>query len=183
MKKKYTTAIAIIALTLTSCTTQRWVTSPSTFSKTIGEVSADMAAKGYNAVGETNDTRNEIYVSGISYSEQTGYNTTLQNDVWNYSSYRYQNNEGDHAEIQLKYKSGWDKDGLPFMCDVNVIGCMCNNRNDYAEVCGTGGIADKARNMPLDQNSRFPDNKKTIYAFIGAESLLILLVCTALALP
>ncbi len=183
MKKKYTTAIAIIALTLTSCTTQRWVTSPSTFSKTIEEVSADMTDKGYNNVGETNDTRNEIYVSGVSYSEQTGYSTALQNDIWNYSTFLYQNVNGDRAEIQLKYKSGWDKDGLPFMCDVNVIGCKCTNQTDYAKVCGTGGIADRARNMPLDQNSRFSDKNKTAFASTGVVSLLTLLVCLAVALP
>lgn len=174
--------IALTALGLASCTTQQWVTSTETYSKTIGQIGSELALNGYNAVGEINDTENEIFVSSTSFSEDWGYSSELMNDIWNYSTFQYQSADGDQAQIQLKYKEGWDKDNKPFISNVSLVGCSCSNSADYMRICGTGGIADKARYMPLDQNSRLRDPQKTGLTLVGsliAASLVGAIMATA----
>lgn len=179
MKRIYLLMIIAIAATITSCTSPKAITTINAFNQSVNQVKSELEAKGYTAIGETKESKNEIYVSGTSYSKYSGYGTEMKNNVWDYSTYQFQDTTGNRIEMQLKYKSGTDYNKGAYVCNVSLLGCSCTKNADYNKVCGANGVADILRNMPNDEEIQEFDVLKTTLLGSGialAISLLPLLM-------
>lgn len=174
-----------IIITFSSCTTTQMTISPQAFKSATDNVQSDITSieTGYELSGSGSESKNEVKVTGQSYSQYTGYGTLMDNDISFYDNYTYTDSEGNTIEYQLKYKRSNDYYGQEFIYDVEVTKCNCGDKKIYSVVCGNNGIVKKITQITFDQQSVFFNKGKTYGAVFGITlgvSLIPLLFLLAL---
>lgn len=172
-------AVAIFA---TSCTTTISVVSKSALENTVAEVGNQLFDNGYTMTGVSNETKNEVSVTGTSYSRFTGYGSAMQNNYWQYSKYMYSDSLNNSVSYSIKYQLKKDYNGKLYVQDLEMTNCEASK--DYNAICGGNGIVKKniaqTRNNP-DMVATIPNPTGTILGVtggtIGVGIIVLIIVC------
>jgi len=85
------------------------------------------------------------------------------------------NEESNKVSIVLATKSSTDQDGKPYVKEINVTRCSCDNLEHFDTVCGKFGFVQTINNIQPDQTSRIYDSGKSVLAIILMSTLILLL--------
>lgn len=182
-KHYFILCLSLLLITSTSCTTTRKTISRHAYNSAVEDAKRNMSffGSGYKLSGSGSETKNEIQVTGQSYSKYTGFGTLMQNDYSTYDSYLYIDSLGNEVEYQYKFKTGIDRNGKEYLYGIEVTKCNCQDNKIYPYVCGDTGFVKKVTQVKPDQQSVFIDREKSLVASIvggigaGLLSILILL--------
>lgn len=134
--------------------------------------------EGYKPSGKSSERKNEVVVTGQSYSSQAGYGTRMDNNIYTFDTYKFTNNNKT-VSYSVKYQVGNGyKDNTTYV-DASLIDCNCSDAEEYEEICGDNGIVKKIAKLTPDQTSSFFDAATTYLGIIGGTlcaSLLIALI-------
>lgn len=172
LKGKLSVAIiAIISVAFfSSCTTTQMTISPQSYKSTVNIIDSTIMSlsNDYQLSGSGTETKNEIQVTGQSYSQYTGYGTLMDNNYSTYDNYIYTDSLGNTIEFQFKYKGALDYFGKPYVSRIEVVKCSCKDKKIYNSVCGTGGVVKKVEQLTPDQQSVFYDKAaSTLVGILG----------------
>lgn len=181
--KVFLTSQLIIAIS--SCTTTQMTISPRAFGSTIEKIKSEISSvgKGYQLTGSGSDTKNEIKVTGQSYSKYSGYGTLMDNETSIYSNYTFTDSIGNTVEFQIKHKNANDYSRNEYIYNVEVIKCSCGDKKLFSVVCGDNGIVKQVTQIAPDQQSNIYDPGATYLTIFGVSlgvSLIALLPLLAL---
>lgn len=166
MKKVHFLSAAAASLLFASCYTTHGVFSESLYQDMQNTIQANMESHGYNLSGRNSEQKNEVVVTGRSYSKYTGFGTLMDNDFYQHDTYQFTNKEGDNAEYSVKYKLVEDDNNNPAFWEAQVIGCKTSKASDYVDLC-TGKYS------PQELFSKMvPDSQKSVLD-VGATALAI----------
>lgn len=179
MRKVFLIFSAVLAsLLATSCYSTIKLTSAATYEKAKTEVAINFEAHGYHLSGESHDQKNEIVVTGQSYSNNSGYGTKMDNDYHQYDTYLFTNDNGETIEYSVKYKGLTTKKGEPALIDVDVLGCKTSKASDYSKLCSGDKSPKKViGSMPLDATTDIYNEEETLVAISLITLLASVLVC------
>lgn len=172
-------AVAIFA---TSCTTTIPVVSKSALESTVIEVGNQLFDNGYTMTGISEETKNEVSVTGTSYSKYTGYGSAMANNYWQYNKYMYSDSLDNDVSFSIKYQLKKDDNGKLYVQDLEMINCEASK--DYNAICGGNGIVKKSiaetANNP-DMVATIPNRTGTILGVtggtIGICTIILIIVC------
>lgn len=175
--------IAMLAVVFfSSCTTTQMTISSQSYKSTLNSIDSTIISlnNDYNLSSSGSETKNEIVVTGQSYTRYAGYGTLMDNNYYTYDNYVYTDSIGNTIEFQLKYKNAQDYFGKPFVSNVDVIKCTCADKKVYASICGESGVVKKVEKLVPDQSSSFYDKEASVLVgvlgSIGAGVLVALLI-------
>ncbi|MDD3281697.1 MAG: hypothetical protein PHC83_09045 [Bacteroidales bacterium] len=166
-KKQNVKLFAVIAplfiYALTSCTTTKMTISTQSLNSAVANVDSAITSLSddYQLTGSGSETKNEIKVTGQSYSTYSGYGTRMDNDFAIYDNYTYTDSTGNTIEFQLKHKITKDYYDKEYVYGIEVVKCNCMDKKNYSRICGDNGIVKKVEQLTPDQKSVFPDKGKT----------------------
>ena len=172
LKGKLSVAIiAIISVAFfSSCTTTQMTISPQSYKYEVNNINSTIISLSneYQLTGSGSETKNEIVVTGQSYSQYSGYGTLMDNDYYTYDNYIYNDTLGNTIEIEFKYKRGTDYHGSSYISKIEVTKCICEDKKYYNSVCGTSGFVKKVEQLTPDQESVFYDKAaSTLVGILG----------------
>lgn len=172
LKGKLSVAIiAIISVAFfSSCTTTQMTISPQSYKYEVNNINSTIISlsNDYQLTGFGSETKNEIIVTGQSYSQYSGYGTLMDNDYYTYDNYIYNDTLGNTIEIEFKYKRGTDYHGSSYISKIEVTKCICEDKKYYNSVCGTSGFVKKVEQLTPDQQSVFYDKAaSTLVGILG----------------
>lgn len=184
LKRKLSVAIiAIISVAFfSSCTINQLTLSPQSYKSAVNRIDSTITllSSDYQLSGSGSERKNEIVVTGQSYSQYSGYGTLMDNEYYTYDNYIYTDSLGKAIEFQLKYKSALDYFGNPYVSNIEVIKCTCNDKKIYSSICGESGVVKKVEQISPDQVSVFYDKEASVLVgvlgSIGAGILVALLI-------
>lgn len=128
--------IAVSAsLLAASCYTTHGVFSESAYENAKAQVQANMEKNGYNLSGQQHEERNEVVVTGQSYSQYSGYGTKMDNNYHQYETLQFANKAGETAEYSVKYQAVLDDHNNYALQEVQVLGCRTSKAADYSSIC------------------------------------------------
>ncbi|MCQ2281274.1 MAG: hypothetical protein MJZ99_01415 [Bacteroidales bacterium] len=137
-----------------SCTSPKIIVTTSDLESTNNEIELKLKEKGYVVSNKSTDTKNEIYVSGQSYSKYTGYSTEMDNHYQKYDTYSFVNEQGNKISYTIKYTpaqtSNYDT-VLYYADNLSMVGCEVTEPGKYSEICGDQGMV---RNIFNDTQTR-----------------------------
>ena len=122
------------------------------------------------SVGDKNDMR----VTDVSYTPQSGYGTALENNYSVSESYSFATEDGRTLSYSISYKP--HADDVRYVTEVAVTGCNVSDSKDFERYCGE--VA-KISKLPKDLQVHERDTPSTIIAvvlimgFIGAFGAII----------
>lgn len=176
MKKHIIICTALVSvLALTSCTNTKFVSSKTTFDRTIDEVKTDLAKQGYAPSGSSTETKNNVYVEGTSYSRYTGYGSKMANDFITTDTYRFSDSDGNTMNFSVSYKAK-NSGNLIYVTDVSTAGCETSNAKQYESLCGSSSPIKKIDQMPQDASFEEIDVMKTTLAVTGGSIIAGILI-------
>lgn len=173
MKQKSIFLVVIAALSLCSCTTTYNVISKAALDSSVNQVSNEMGKYGYYPAGSSTDTRNEVTVTGQSYSKYTGYGTKMDNNFITSDTYRFADTAGNTMNFTVGYQLK-NSDGQLFVTEVEVKGCETSNVREYNKLCGNMAPKQIIENLRPDTTVEIYDEAKT-YLLLGGLSLIALI--------
>ena len=121
-----------------SCTTTFRAVSSSYYDSTVATISEQLSEKGFTLSGTANETKNEVSVSGTSYSYYTGYGSAMKNNYWQYQEYSYLDSDNNSVSYTVKFQLKKDSKGQEYVQDLSVSNCSASK--DYNTICGMNGI-------------------------------------------
>lgn len=176
--------VAVCALS-TSCTSPQTIVTTSALEATNNEIELRLKEKGYFVSNKSTDTKNELYVSGQSYSNYTGYGTKMDNHYQKYDTYSFVNEQGNKVSYTIKYTlnqtSNFDNfDVLYYVDNLSLVGCEATEPGKYSEICGDQGMVKNTFHGTPTKTIEVYDKAETTFAVtMGA---LITLLITLLVL-
>ena len=176
MKRLLSLNFILLLVLSYSCTTTKLVTSLNAYKDATSAISSALSEKGYSLSGMSQESKNEVYVSGTSYSRYTGYGTRMANDYWQYDSFTFTDSFNNNVNYMVKYQI------INNDCIDNIEVVNCNASKDYNNICGSGGIIKTSVNYISnnpDEIITVPDPGKTVGAVLGGSlgvSLLAVLI-------
>lgn len=178
MKKVYLlVAVAAMFLT-TSCYTTHGVYSQSAYDNAKARVQANMERNGYRLSGQQHEEKNEVVVTGQSYSQYTGYGTKMDNNYLQYETIQFANEAGETAEYSVKYQAVMDDNNNYALQDVQVLGCRTSKAADYSSICnGSASPQNVIGKMSPDSQRSVLDVATTTAAVTCISLLGALLAC------
>lgn len=190
MYTKRTKAINVVLFSLfiiafSSCTTTQMTISPRAYNTAVEKISSDISTigKGYQLTGSGSDAKNEVIVTGQSYSKYSGFGTLMDNDKSFYNNYTYTDSIGNTVDFQIKHKNKADYNRNEYIYDIEVVKCNCGDKKLYSVICGENGIVKKVTQLNPDQQSNIYDAGTTYLTIFGVSmgiSLLALLPLLAM---
>ena len=170
--------LIICCFIFSSCYTTHSVISKTSLDRTIDSVTIELRNKSYYPTGTSTDTKNEVTVTGQSYSKYSGYGTRLDNNYTTSDTYRFADTLGNTMNYTVSYQLK-NKDGFFYVTDLQVKGCETSNPKEYEKLCGKDSpIKWKITNLSPDESVEVFDYLKTlaIASIIGSiGSILIIL--------
>jgi hypothetical protein len=155
--------IVVLLISLASCTSVKKVTSIDEYNKNINKVKRDLASKGFQLSGYKKESSNDIFVTGNSYSTQSGYGTSMNNDYSTNDVYTFSTTNGDIAEFSIKYREKYsDYSHTNYIQTIELSGCKTSKVADYEKICGSNSYLQKSlKNIKKDINVEVYDSEKT----------------------
>lgn len=174
----------VAAACFTSCTTTKTiqVVTKASLDRTLNEINGELSDYGYEMSGMSNESKNEVSVSGVSYSRWTGYGSAMENNYWQYDEYAYVDSLDNNVSFTLKYQLSEDADGVPFLQSLEMTNCAANK--NYYTMCGKDGIVrGKIENLANNPDATIKvENKEATAAGIVCGAVGFSLLLTALLL-
>lgn len=170
----------VACLLITSCTSTKIVFATSALNSANDAVELQMKQKGYLLSNKGSDTKNEVYVSGQSYSTYSGYGTLMENKLQKYDTYTFTNEDGNKISYTIKYspKENCENEHVFYYVeDISLVGCEVTELGKYTEICGENGTIRRLYdNIPTTPIEVY-DQQKTISATAFFTLIASLLVC------
>jgi hypothetical protein len=170
MKLKYFLISTLLLLCLSSCTSTYNVISKAAMDKAIDHVAIELKSKGYYPAGTSTDTKNEVTVTGQSYSKYSGYGTLMGNNYITSDTYRFADTLGNSMDYTVSYQLK-NSDGFYYVTDLQVKGCETSNVREYGNLCGPTSPTKTITNLSPDSSVSLFDANKT-YILIGVLALI-----------
>ena len=180
MKKLF--VLIICCATFSSCYTTHNVVSKTSLDETIDIVSIELKRNGYYPAGTSTDTKNEVTVTGQSYSKYSGYGTRMDNNYITSDTYRFADTLGNSMDYTVSYQLKKTSGGFYYVTDLQVKGCETSNPKEYEKLCGKDSPTKlNITNLHPDKSVEVFDEGKTIatasvISIIGSILLLISLL-------
>ena len=181
MKFEYLYFSIMTLLCMSSCTTTYPVTSKALLDQALNHVAIELKKDGYYLAGSSTDTKNDVRITGQSYSNYSGYGTRLDNNYITSDTYRFADTIGNSMNFTVSYKKLKLNNGLIFVTNLQVKGCETSNVKEYTNLCGSNSPIKRLDNLPHDTSVSLYDANKT-YTFIGVLALLAWIPICALLL-
>ena len=159
--KLFITALA--ACILTGCTSSIATVSPAHFEEEVLLVGQRMEDLGYGLSGKFSEEVNEIYAT-----DATDNGSDLRNDYYWYDTYLFSDSVGNTASFQVRYKRDSDRQSVPYLHNICVVGCECSRSGDYARVCGGDGAVQPLGGIAPDQQSTIRNETSTFWWLAGS---------------
>lgn len=175
IKSSIITVIISIIVLASSCTTTQMSVSSGAYKSAVEKINTDITLAGYQLSGSGSESKNELVVTGQSYSAKTGYGTQMSNDFSIYDNYTYTDSLNNTIEFQLKHKAAKDMNQKEYVYGIEMVKCSCADKKYYSKVCGEDGVVKAITKLPNDQQIVVYDKMKTIYAIIGVSAGLSIL--------
>lgn len=179
MKQSLILLSIVAVVCLSSCTTTYSVTSKSTLDRGIDQVAIELQKKGYYPVGSSTDTKNEVTVTGQSYSEYSGYSTRMDNNYITSDTYRFADTLGNTMSYTVSYQLR-EKSGFYFVNNLQVKGCETSSVKEYGRLCGAESPTKIVSTLPTDASVKLYDETKT-YLMLGGILLLLCIPVVAMS--
>lgn len=170
---------AAAAPLLFSCTTTMMTVSPKAYQDALAAADKSLEAMGYQKAGEGVDTRNELVVTANAWSDVSGYSNKMENVSTDIDRLIYRDAQANTVEIEVRHMRGFDWKRNPFLSSIAVSHCETPSNADFKKVCDAGGAMDAVRKIEPDQESKFLERMRTVWAITGASALFVLLVTAA----
>ena len=90
---------------LTSCYSVKYLNTKEELNRNIDAAIVYLNDLGYHQNGVSLDTKNELVVTGVSYSSTTGYGTRMNNNYVYNDRYSFVNSEGNTIEFTVSYQT------------------------------------------------------------------------------
>lgn len=183
MKKTYLLLAVAASFLATGCYSTYGVYSRAQYEKAKTLVEANMEVHGYNPSGYHTDSKNEIVVTGQSYSKYAGFGTLLDNNDYQYETLYFANKSGETAEYSVKYQVLLDDNRQLALQNVQVLGCRTSKAADYKSLCTDTYSPQKliGEMYPDTQRSHL-NGLTTALAVIGMSAAVSLAACWLLLL-
>lgn len=123
--------------------------------------------------GTSVDDKNDIQVTGVSYTPQSGYGTALENNYSVSESYSFATEDGRTLSYSISYKPHVDY--VRYVTEVAVTGCNVSDSKDFERYCGE--VA-KISKLPKDL---YPPKKDPKVVAYGSVVLMIGLIVAFIA--
>ena len=140
MKKTLLYVFCFLLFFCHSCMTKKQVTSLDAYKIAVAIINGDLSEMGYNLSASSQESKNDIYVSGTSYSRYTGYGTRWSNNFWQYDSFTYTDSLNNIVNFMVKYQMVYDE----YIYNLDVVNCSANK--NYDRICGNDGTIKTAIN-------------------------------------
>ena len=179
MKNKFLLLVLFVmaVLLFERCATTFQAVSASSFEETLDMITEQLGYEGYSLSGTSSETKNEVSVTGTSYSYYTGYGSAMKNNYWQYREYSYLDTANNNVSFTLKFQLKKDDKGVEYIQDLAVSNCSASQ--NYSTICGMNGIVkaniQDAVDHPDATVSVTDHNKVLIGVSAGALGLLLLL--------
>jgi len=171
---------ALVALMASSCYSTKNVVTQTTYQQAVEKLKSDMATRGYALSGQNSEKKNELQVTGVSYSKYTGYGTQMDNNYFQYDTYSFTNESGDNMNFSVKYEEEMAPEGFVYLENIQVLGCSTSKPSDYNDLCaGDIAPAKTIGNLPKDASASYFDYGKTLVTttlLTGGLSLLLVFI-------
>lgn len=128
-----------------SCTTTKMAISTNRINATNNEIEKKLNESGWEASGSQQNNTNEIFVSGVSYSQYSGYGSALSNNYMQNITYLFTDTNNNTMEYTLQYKLEVDRNNTMYTDHVSITNCKASR--NYNEICGVNGL------VPLQINA------------------------------
>ena len=160
----------LIIIAFSNCTTTQMTISTRAYNSAVEKIGSDISSNGngYQLTGSGSDTKNELLVTGQSYSKYSGFGTLLDNEKSIYNNYTYTDSIGNTVEFQIKHKSKVDYNKNEYIDNIEVVQCNCKDKKLYSEICGENGLVKKVTQLNPDQQSKKFDIVKTTLLIYGS---------------
>ena len=138
MKKQVSSVAAALAalLLLTGCTSTYMVTSYDDHLAATRQTKTALAEMGYEQSGAATRTDNNVHVSAVSYSTQTGFGTAMSNDYVTTDRFTYADSLGNTVDWCVSYRLHRSYDDILYVTDVAVPQCETSNPKEFERLCG-----------------------------------------------
>lgn len=146
------------------------------------EIEQRLNNMGFQLSGRSNETKNEVSVTGASFSKLSGYGTAMKNNYWQYQNFEYLDSEGRMINYSVKYQPKEDRNGVRYLENLEVTNCNAS-RNYYTICSETGIVQSTLNNITPDKKITVP-NQTTIGvgATFGALGVSAIALCIILLL-
>jgi len=179
MKKLF--GLIICCFTFSSCYTTHKVVSKTSLDRTIDNVAIELKSKGYYPTGTSIDTKNEVTVTGQSYSKYSGYGTRLDNNYITSDTYSFADTLGNTMNYTVSYQLNKStSNGFYYVTNLQVTGCETSNPKEYERLCGKYSPTKKITYLYPDKSVEVVDKEGTyeaiffISVLIGMGTVIIL---------
>ena len=173
-------AVMFMLLSMTSCYHTEYVSSYSDYLERMNNVEVSLNKNGYELSGKERDERNNVYVSAISYSTETGYGTAMNNDYITTDKYTFTDSVGDKMSFNIDYRLRLSYDSVLYVESVSVPQCATSNPKKYYMLCGPESPIYSIKNLPVDTEVKIYDEGGTLVLIYLIGSLLGLGLCMLL---
>ncbi len=173
--------LLIVLFGMSSCMDTFYVTKNATFDKAVCSVQSQLAIQGFDLTGTSTNTRNEPVVTGVSYSEYTGYGSAMKNNYITQDTYRFADSLGNTMNYSVSYQARRTAQGEAFVENIELCGCETSNPKDFERMCGDESVVKQFNSLPKDQMVKRINaiNTYLVGGGITVGLLLLLLALTA----
>lgn len=176
MRKSSLLMLLCVLFSFSSCMKTFYATKRTTFEEALTSVQTQMNKDGFKIVGSNSETKNNVYVSAISYSQYTGYGSKMENNFVTQDTYRFADEEGNTMSYSVSYSAKQTNEGVSYIEGIEVCGCETSNPKDYERLCGNESIIKRINSLPKDQEIEQLDVMGTTLAVSGITIGLTLLI-------
>ncbi len=179
MKKITITLLIILGTTVfTSCYSTISATAYSDYLTEMDNIAIQLNKLGYELSGKANSTSNNVYVSDVSFSTETGYGTAMKNNYVTTDKYTFTDSVGNNLFFEVSYKLYHTKDNksICYITNENVPQCSTTNPKDYHLLCGPKSPIYNVTNAPKSY-CKIYNEEETVWAICFS-----LLLATVIAL-
>ena len=183
---KKLSVLIICCVTFSSCYTTHNVVSKTSLDRTIDSVAIELKSNGYYPVGTSMSPKNELTVTGQSYTKYAGYGTRLDNNYITSDTYRFADTLGNSMDYTVSYQLNKTSDvfyhdsvydGFYFVTELQVTGCETSNPKEYEKLCGKYSPTKKITYLYPDKSVEVYNKGETLTGVV-----LTTVICTIIGL-
>ena len=173
-------------MTTTGCYNTHMVTSYEDHQNEIKKVQVELLNMGYELSGKETRVDNNVHVTAVSYSSQTGYGSAMQNDYVTTDRYTFSDTNGNVMSYSVSYNLNESDDSVKilYVTNVNVSQCETSNPKHYSTICDSHSHIWDIEDTPKNTKVRILDSLATwtLGYMIGLSASMGLLVGLAFLL-
>lgn len=185
-KTSYCIFFLVILMTTTGCYNTHMVTSYEDHQNEIKKVQVELLNMGYELSGKETRVDNNVHVTAVSYSSQTGYGSAMQNDYVTTDKYTFSDTNGNVMSYSVSYNLNESDDSVKilYVTNVNVSQCETSNPKHYSTICDSHSHIWDIEDTPKNTKVRILDSLATwtLGYMIGLSASMGLLVGLAFLL-